>query len=156
MAERCSRCRLEKPDEDFAWRRKDQGLRDSYCRPCRAEYKQEHYAKNKARYKEQAAERNRLIIAERASFLFDFFKQHPCVDCGETDPIVLEFDHLEDKSFDIGRGFRNHNWDLVLDEIAKCEVVCVNCHRRRTARRAGFQRLKSARKSRPEGGSPPR
>ena len=69
-----------------------------------------------------------------------YFRDHPCVDCGETDPIVLEFDHLGDKSFCIGTGFRDRNWQSVLDEIAKCDVVCANCHRRRTARRGGFAR----------------
>ena len=66
--------------------------------------------------------------------------EHPCVDCGETDPIVLEFDHLRDKKFSIAKGWRGHEWQKVLDEIAKCEVVCANCHRRRTARRGGFSR----------------
>ena len=69
-----------------------------------------------------------------------YFRDHPCVDCGETDPIVLEFDHLRDKKFGISTGIRNRNWADVLDEIAKCEVVCANCHRRRTVRRGGFIR----------------
>jgi hypothetical protein len=60
--------------------------------------------------------------------------------CGETDPIVLEFDHLRDKKFNIGKAWRGHEWQSVLDEIAKCEVVCANCHRRRTACRGGFIR----------------
>jgi hypothetical protein len=61
-------------------------------------------------------------------------------DCGETDPLVLEFDHLGDKSFNIAKGIRDHSWQSVLDEIRKCEVVCANCHRRRTALRGGFAR----------------
>lgn len=69
-----------------------------------------------------------------------YFHNHPCVDCGETDPIVLEFDHLQDKKFAISAGIRNRNWADVLDEIAKCEVVCANCHRRRTIMRGGFIR----------------
>lgn len=140
----CSRCRQKKPDQDFAWRRKAKGQRDSYCRPCRAEYKQWHYALNKQRYVANAAAWNRATLAERTAFMFDFLEAHPCVDCGERDPIVLEFDHLGDKSFEIGSGFRNRKWEIVLEEMAKCDVVCVNCHRRRTARRAGSQRFRSA------------
>jgi 5-methylcytosine-specific restriction endonuclease McrA len=79
----------------------------------------------------------------RGDLLFAFFEGHPCVDCGESDAIVLEFDHVNDKSFDIGRGFRNKNWQEVLDEMSRCEVVCVNCHRRRTARRSGSARFRS-------------
>ena len=65
---------------------------------------------------------------------------HPCVDCGETDPVVLEFDHLRDKRFAIRLSAHGRNWQTILDEIEKCEVVCANCHRRRTARRRGALR----------------
>ena len=64
----------------------------------------------------------------------------PGVDCWETDPLVLEFDHLAGKEFAVSAGMRGRNWEAVLREIDKCEVVCANCHRRRTARRGGFVR----------------
>jgi hypothetical protein len=72
-------------------------------------------------------------------YLLDYFSSHPCCDCGETDPMVLEFDHLdaEAKAFDICHCLPYRNWQSILDEIDKCEVVCANCHRRRTARRGG-------------------
>jgi hypothetical protein len=59
---------------------------------------------------------------------------------GEADPVVLEFDHLGDKSFSIGAKLVQFKWQRILDEIEKCEVVCANCHRRRTARRRGAVR----------------
>jgi hypothetical protein len=134
---RCGRCKLEKPAEDFAWRRKKKGQRDNYCRPCRAAYKQEHYAANRQRYIDSAGRRKRMLVAERIDFLVTYLREHPCIDCGETDPIVLEFDHLRDKKFGIAAGLRDREWQSVLDEMAKCEVVCANCHRRRTAKRGG-------------------
>jgi hypothetical protein len=61
------------------------------------------------------------------------------VDCGETDPVVLEFDHVRDKLKDIGYmvtvGF---SWSAIQLEIEKCEVRCANCHRRKTARVQGI------------------
>jgi hypothetical protein len=137
---RCGRCRELRPLDQFAWRRKARGQRDNYCRPCRADYKQEHYAANRSRYIPQALARNRIVAAERAAYLIEFFRTRPCVDCGERDPLVLEFDHLGDKIFNISKGVRDHSWASVLDEIAKCDVVCANCHRRRTARRGRFAR----------------
>ena len=77
---------------------------------------------------------------ERTQFLLEYFKTHPCLDCGERDPVVLEFDHLRDKLFDISAALIQRRWSAVLAEIAKCEVVCANCHRRRTARRRGALR----------------
>ncbi|HVD37866.1 MAG TPA: hypothetical protein VNC15_03425 [Solirubrobacterales bacterium] len=137
---RCSRCKTEKPDADFAWRRRKRGQKDTYCRPCRAAYKQEHYQANKQRYIAAAARRKKALLRERFIFLMDYFRDHPCVDCGETDPVVLEFDHLRDKKVSISEGVQGRRWQDVLDEIAKCEVVCANCHRRRTAKRGGFRR----------------
>ena len=137
---RCGRCGETKPKDAFAWRRKARGQLDNYCRPCRAAYKQEHYRSNKQRYVENAAKRRRVEVEVRVAFLLEFFSENPCVDCGEMDPVVLEFDHLGDKKFNIAKGIRDRNWESVLAEIAKCEVVCANCHRRRTARRGGFLR----------------
>ena len=65
---------------------------------------------------------------------------HPCVECGEADPVVLEFDHVRDKSFDIGQKLLHHSREAIVREIAKCEGVCANCHRRRTSRRRGAVR----------------
>jgi hypothetical protein len=137
---RCGRCRDYKDVAEFAWRRIARGQLDNYCRPCRAAYKQEHYAANRERYIDQAMQRKRNLALERATFLMEFFRTHPCVDCRETDPIVLEFDHRTDKAFGIARGLRDRSWRALAEEMAKCDVVCANCHRRRTAHRGGWAR----------------
>jgi hypothetical protein len=138
---RCGRCGQLKPFEEFAWRRKNRGQRHNYCRPCHAEYHREHYLSNRERYIAQAAEQKTKLRLERTRKLLEYFKSHPCVDCGESDPVVLEFDHLRDKSFAVAAKLVNYRWERILEEIAKCEVVCANCHRRRTARRRGALRL---------------
>jgi hypothetical protein len=139
-ARACGRCGRLLPISDFAWRRKARGQRDNYCHACRAAYKQEHYAAHRERYIANAVRRKRALIAERTDYLIEFFRKRPCVDCGETDPLVLEFDHLGHKNLNIAQGLANRNWQSILDEIATCDVVCANCHRRRTALRAGFAR----------------
>jgi len=110
------------------------------CRGCRSAYGKEHYAANKAQYIRLAAERKQRVGIERWTFLIDYFRTHPCSDCAETDPLVLEFDHLGDKHFNISQALLSRPWPVILDEIAKCDVVCANCHRRRTATRGGFRR----------------
>ncbi|MGI8903204.1 MAG: hypothetical protein ACR2IP_06000 [Solirubrobacteraceae bacterium] len=126
--------------DELAWRRRARGQRDNCCRPCRAAYKQEHYAANRARYIENALRRKRALAVDRATYLIEFFRLRPYADCGETDPLILEFDHQENKLFNISKGLRDHNLQVVIDEIGKCDVVCANCHRRRTAHRGGFAR----------------
>lgn len=59
-----------------------------------------------------------------------------CADCGEINPIVLDFDHLHDKKYNISRMIHDgFSWKAILKEIEKCEVVCANCHRIRTHNR---------------------
>jgi hypothetical protein len=139
---RCGRCGQLKPIDEFNWRRKERNQRDNMCRPCRADYKREHYLANKQRYVAQARARARRLYVERTQYLIEFFASHPCVDCGETDSVVLEFDHLADKEFDVGRALPYRNWQSILEEIEKCEVVCRNCHRRRESKRAGALRVR--------------
>jgi hypothetical protein len=86
--------------------------------------------------RQEVTERNQRLVLE-------YLADHPCVDCGESDPIVLEFDHLRDKRANISALTRNgESWRL-LEEIAKCEVRCANCHRRITAIRGGWYRTRS-------------
>src|ERR1700722_8394935 len=106
---RCGRCGLLQPAENFAWRRKERSQRDNYCRPCRADYKREHYAANRKRYISQARARKRALAMERAMYLIDLLRSRPCLDCGERDPLVLEFDHRGDKTFGISKGLRDHS-----------------------------------------------
>ena len=137
---KCYRCGEVKPAEAFSWRRRERGQRDSFCRPCRKAYGREHYLANRQRYVDQARMQKQRLMRERTAYLFEYFKAHPCSDCAETDPMVLEFDHLRDKRFNIGSALPYRNWESILAEIEKCEVVCANCHRRRTANRIGSVR----------------
>ena|SRR6478736_4800983 len=76
--------------------------------------------------------------------LWELLSKSKCVDCGHDDPRVLEFDHRPgvEKKFEIGRavGGSTRSWALILTEIAKCDIVCSNCHRVRTLERGGFKR----------------
>jgi hypothetical protein len=75
-------------------------------------------------------------------YLDEHLAAHPCADCGLTDPRILEFDHLGDKAEEIAALWRRgRSLDELRDEVAKCEVVCVNCHRHRTASRERWWRL---------------
>jgi hypothetical protein len=63
------------------------------------------------------------------------FKCKPCVDCGKTyHPVQMDFDHRPGtvKLFTIGATNSSRSFDAVRAEIAKCDVVCANCHRIRT------------------------
>lgn len=64
-----------------------------------------------------------------------YLAAHPCVDCGESDTRILEFDHIDpsQKEFTISRGIADgRGLKSIKAEVAKCEVRCCNCHRLRT------------------------
>lgn len=69
-------------------------------------------------------------------FIWNYKLSHPC-SCGESDPIVLEFDHLANKDKNIAE---IQGWSLkrLEREINKCQVLCANCHRRKTAKQFGW------------------
>ena len=98
------------------------------------------YKDKEARYAQQ--ERHRKTNFQK---LAEYLSSHPCVDCGEDDLIVLDFDHLPEytKKFEIARAVAGstRSWSSILVEIGKCEVVCANCHRRRTASRGEYKRF---------------
>jgi hypothetical protein len=70
--------------------------------------------------------------------LREHLRAHPCADCGEDEFLVLEFDHHAGGKLAEVAGLLSTcaRLERVRDEVARCEVVCANCHRRRTARRA--------------------
>lgn len=140
MERRCARCKEMKNEDEFAGPYPSRPRKDSYCRPCRSEYHREHYLANRSDVINRSGSRKKEERRRRVAAILDYLRAHPCVDCGESDPVVLEFDHLGDKSFTVADGMKDKSWAAVLEEIEKCEVVCVNCHRRRTASRGAFRR----------------
>lgn len=85
-------------------------------------------------------ERQRYYRRVKALAVHEFLLKNPCVDCGEKDPVVLDFDHVRgEKRTGVKRMLAGtYSLESVFEEIAKCEVRCANCHRRVTARRGKF------------------
>lgn len=95
----------------------------------------------------------RLIqIKSRVSWIRKYVSEYKennsvCLDCGVSyPPYVLDFDHLPqfEKSFPLSSsGVKGRGLDAVNEEIAKCEIVCANCHRHRTFMRKAKDRENS-------------
>ena len=75
-------------------------------------------------------------VQEKQVWINNYLKEHPCVDCGEVDPVVLVFDHCRGKKKREVTSMCLMSIPSILEEIKKCDVVCANDHARRTARRA--------------------
>ena len=103
-----------------------------------------HYERRRDYYLNKARVRNLALRQEAQSRLLAYLSAHPCLDCGESDPVVLDFDHADRgrKTASIADMLKaRRSWSGIELEIAKCEVRCANCHRRRTARQFAWYKL---------------
>lgn len=136
-------CGRELPEGEFHWRSKAKGIRIARCRECASLWSKSHYRKNPRMYLEKAAKRNNRVVAENFASLYEYLSEHPCVDCGERDPVVLHFDHVRGKksyNISVAVNAAKMRWSTILKEIEKCEIRCANCHMRRTAKQAGWRK----------------
>lgn len=136
---RCATCGEVKKETDFNWRWKRLGIRHPTCRECHKGYRKNWYEKNKDTHLKNVKRRKKKVIQTAKEYVWDYLSNHPCVECGQDNPVVLEFDHLEDKSKSIsllvGQGY---SIKTIKKEIAKCQVLCANCHRKKTAKDLGW------------------
>lgn len=111
------------------------GRPQSWCKDCQKAYSKEHYENhkslhNKRRYQNQKVQRGRLRNWIRE------VKAKPCVDCGIQYPYyVMQFDHIDSKNFTIANAIHKKTQNQLEQEIAKCDIVCANCHAERTYKR---------------------
>lgn len=134
---RCTKCGTEKSLSEF--RKKDLLRLSSHCNDCQRAYLRDHYRRNKEHYIQKAKKRSTEVGQENRGKIIEYLSTHPCVDCGESDPRVLEFDHVNGKKQkDIAVMIYDYPWYKVEAEIAKCEIRCANCHRRRTHQSQGW------------------
>ena len=118
LKKKCSKCN------------KDNLTSSSYCAKCHNEYQKKWYREHPSSINNSAVRRmqdiRNLIIRH---------KQTPCVDCKNSYPYyVMDFDHVRgDKNFVLSvAANRRLRIETVEAEIRKCDVVCANCHRKRT------------------------
>ena len=132
----CRSCNEMKSADAFQRRWRGSNVLQSWCRPCVAAYNQARHIRLHDTEMVRIRRNQRMYVSRNIQLVREYLASHPCVDCGEADPIVLEFDHVRDKDYDVSHlVYHGHPWMRVAEEIAKCEVRCANDHRRATYRR---------------------
>lgn len=132
----CTKCNETKLLEDFKQKNRQQSsgvvkVIQATCKKCY----------NKL-YTGRLADKNGWRAKRYRSFIYDYLSCRLCVDCGYSNWIALEFDHLPQyqKLSDIS-SMTQLSLDRIQAEIAKCEVVCSNCHSIRSFKRSGAWRI---------------
>lgn len=143
MYKKCPRCKENLPIGEFGKRlSRGKPTTQAYCKQCNVTYhknrhvvkSQEYLEKNRA-WRNAARKRNRQL-------LYTYLEEHSCP-CGEKDPAVLEFDHIDPSTKEghvsdlVSKGW---SWDRIMVEIERCQVLCANCHKRKTAKQFGWYR----------------
>lgn len=117
--------------------------KDTDGRKRNAEYQRKWYAQNKAKQMERTAKQKKKRAREIQIFLCEYLTEHPC-SCGEDDIVVMDFDHVRgEKIFDLSQAATLCvSQQKLEEEIAKCDVLCRNCHHRRHAHEKQWYRVK--------------
>lgn len=133
MFRSCSKCGRSKPRSEF---HQSRAGNFSYCRECRRAYDRRYYME---RGKVARLARVKAWRGEARAWMEELKKGRACADCGGMFPsCVMHWDHLPGhlKIADISGMVANRKRSVVLEELAKCELVCANCHVMRTVIRS--------------------
>lgn len=137
----CSICRDNKSTTEFNKKSSSKDGLQNVCRLCNSEQNKKHYQNNLDKIKNRSKKRNEKLRLELRKILLSFLKKG-CVICGEKDLAVLDFDHLYDKKYSVAKIASNcFSIKKVLNEIEKCQILCANCHRRKTAKDFNWWRI---------------
>ena len=132
----CDHCKTEKDIEEFNWKYKALGVRHKTCREC-MKWFVKRYFRGSAHdeHLRNVKERKKAARVVAREYVWDYLSTHPCIQCGESDPRVLEFHHRDSvqKEKDIARMVGDGlSTGRIQAEIDKCDIYCSNCHRKLT------------------------
>ncbi|AEL97914.1 HNH endonuclease [Mycobacterium phage Patience] len=135
----CKRCNQRKPFSDF---HKNRSGYKTKCKDCCSEIASNYWGKNKEILRKKADERAKLIKIPNQTFVSQVLKNSCCADCGEDNWLVLQFDHVRGEKYrNVSDMMNTHSLEAVAEEVAKCDIVCSNCHILRTMKTSNSWRL---------------
>jgi len=140
----CDHCKKEKDIEQFNWKYKALGIRHGTCRECMKWFVRRYFQGSAHdEHLRNVNERKKVAREVAREYVWEYLSTHPCIQCGESDPRVLEFHHRDSvqKERDVSRmvadGLSTGRLQLEMD---KCDVLCGNCHKKLTMNERGHWR----------------
>lgn len=131
---KCTICKRKKFINLFNKKKSSQDGKQPHCRECNKKHSKAYYHSNREHHKQVTMERHRKQRIMLQQFVYDYLKEHGCVDCPEKDPRCLEFDHQRDKKKEVSILIQaGVALTTLVKEMNKCLVRCANCHRKKTA-----------------------
>ena len=137
---RCTICKQSKPRTEFNVRRASRDGLQEKCRSCNRERARRYYAENRESHIRTIVARKAVQRLACLKVVGEYLLSHPCVDCGESDPRVLDFDHRDgvSKTAEVMKLAQDgYSTARVMREIEMCDIRCRNCHAKVTYARQG-------------------
>jgi hypothetical protein len=136
VVKQCNKCHLFKEYTLFHKNPKCLDGLDYYCKSCWADYRLQY--RNKKLHESRQC--NNLKRLERIKWFQNLKLNTPCADCDQVyEPYCMDYDHDPYKGKKIKSISRmvldNTSKKVILDEIKKCQLVCLLCHNKRTSKR---------------------
>lgn len=137
----CSKCKFDKELHDFNKKKSSPDGHQTICRECSNAKSAIHYQNNKLAYRNS----KKKSIQTLKDYVIKYLLEHPCIDCGELNPVCLDFDHVSgDKTRNISDMIHaGVSIETLKTEMEKCVIRCANCHRKKTAKDFDWFRNKS-------------
>ena len=124
----CTKCGVDKPEDEFSWKSQPKGIKHSHCKPCHRVIRQKHYQNTAAKTRTDT----KAYRKEIKSWMAEYKTSLSCSECGFSHPAALDFHHTNpaEKEADPG-AMTALGWakSRIMKELDKCIVLCANCHR---------------------------
>ena len=139
----CTKCQQELPISSFNLKKMNKDgtpQLQSLCKSCNKIYQKEHYLQNKNHYANKARSWETNYKVKIYSILMEVCKDG-CIECGEKSFACLQFNHIDPstKIDSVSSMITNSkNIEFILEEVKKCEILCANCHAKKTAKQFGW------------------
>ena len=150
MLKRCATCKEDKPRKEFYINRAKPDGRQYLCKICQKKYHNDTWYESHREHRiQQVKERKARVVKENYKKIFMEYFIHGCVDCGENDHRLLEFDHVKGvkkrgkfrPTEGVGHLVRTgYKWETIEKEIQKCKIRCRNCHHLKTHKQFGYMK----------------
>jgi len=138
---KCNFCEKTYNISEFNWKIKRLNKKANKCKQCTNEYSRKHYAEHGHKYRESNKVNTERYKKAGRKLVYEFKLSNPCTSCSESNPVVLEFHHLDPKTKrnDVSN-MATHGYSIesIEKEIEKCIILCANCHRKKTAKQQNW------------------
>jgi len=136
----CTKCNQEKPVDQFRWREKSKDKRQPHCKECMNAHEASRWLID-ANLRSRRQQQNKARQKRNIEYMREYISARSCEECGDNDPRVLEFHHIDPstKLKNVSAMWhRSDSIESIMKEVEKCQLLCASCHRKATYAQRGM------------------